>query len=478
MSIKTNAIRNSMLYVFKYAIPLFTFSYLTRALSKKSIGDIFFIDSIVQYLLIFASIGIYKYGTREVAKLSDNNSEKFKTAAELIIIQFLLSSVIVIIFVNSPLIFPQLAEYWTLIKIGSISIIASPFVIEWYYEGIEGYKYITYRGIISKILSSICIITLVNTDADNNVYYFITNTFILLNAVFNFSIFLKLSPKKTLFKPNFKRHFKALRTIFLLNLTIGFYTLFDAIILKFFTDSETLSTYTIPLKIVKIYLGLILSIGYVIVPRISKYYAKNDYKSIDLLTQKTLNITILLSVPFILSCLLLPKEILTLIAGNNYASAYPVLMSLSPLPLIIGISSVISIQYLIPSGREKIVLHATIIGATASLILNLLLTPHLSYYATVLAYLSAEIIILFVIYRHSRSEISLKIDKTIIYNAILSSLLTFSVWLLLKHNVDGILLILAVLISYLIFFAIFHFLVFKSLLVKELYNFKTSKQNE
>ena len=67
-----NIIYNSLLRVLDIIFPLITFPYVSRVLSPEGIGKVDFSNSIIQYFILVAQLGIPFYGIRECAKYRED----------------------------------------------------------------------------------------------------------------------------------------------------------------------------------------------------------------------------------------------------------------------------------------------------------------------------------------------------------------------------------------------------------------------
>ena len=66
-SIKKNFLYSSFLTTANYIFPLLTFPYVSRVLGVTNIGICNFVDSIINYFIIFSMMGVNTVGLREVA---------------------------------------------------------------------------------------------------------------------------------------------------------------------------------------------------------------------------------------------------------------------------------------------------------------------------------------------------------------------------------------------------------------------------
>ena len=79
MSVKKNFFYSSILTVANYLFPLLTYPYVSRVLGVSNIGICNFVDSIIQYFILFSTLGIVSVGIREIAGCR-NNQGKFERA--------------------------------------------------------------------------------------------------------------------------------------------------------------------------------------------------------------------------------------------------------------------------------------------------------------------------------------------------------------------------------------------------------------
>ena len=67
-SIKKNFLYSSILTTANYIFPFLTYPYVSRVLGVNNIGICNFVDSIVNYFILFSMMGIGIVGIREIAK--------------------------------------------------------------------------------------------------------------------------------------------------------------------------------------------------------------------------------------------------------------------------------------------------------------------------------------------------------------------------------------------------------------------------
>ena len=67
-TIKKNFFYSSILTTANYIFPFLTYPYVSRVLGVNNIGICNFVDSIINYFILFSMMGISIVGIREIAK--------------------------------------------------------------------------------------------------------------------------------------------------------------------------------------------------------------------------------------------------------------------------------------------------------------------------------------------------------------------------------------------------------------------------
>ena len=73
-SLKKNIFYSGLLTTANYIFPLITYPYVSRVLGVTNIGVYNFVDSIINYFLMFSTLGIGIVGIREIAKNKDSKN--------------------------------------------------------------------------------------------------------------------------------------------------------------------------------------------------------------------------------------------------------------------------------------------------------------------------------------------------------------------------------------------------------------------
>lgn len=462
MGIRKNMMSNMLLTASAVIFPLVTFPYVTRTLSSNSIGKYFFVDALTQYFIVFSAVGIPFYGIREIAKVKSDKESRSKLVTELLAIQITLSLFLSAVYIVIHYFIPALRTEGSLVKIACLGIISTSFLMEWFYQGIENFTYITGRSLLIKTLSVASILLFVKNADDYLIYYLLTTLVILFNAGLNFVNYLKNYHSSFEGRLDIKKHIKPLLILFSINISVSIYAVLDTIILGLLTNTENVSFYNVPLKLAKIYWTVINGAGMVLIPRIASCFVDHDTAGIQAIMQKSMSIVFLLAIPFCFFCMVFPTEILQVISGSKYLHAANALRVLSVVPLIIAVCNVCGTQFLMPIGQEKSILYATLIGLSVSLLLNFCLIPYLQFMGAAIACVSAEAMVCIYVVFSATKRTRLLIDYALLSQILLSLVIAFAGRLLLDHYIYGLILVISTVAVYCIAFIALQFIYFKN----------------
>lgn len=365
-SIKKNAIFNSIRIIMTMLFPLITFPYATRVLGPSGIGKVDFSSSIVAYFVLIASLGINTYGIREGAKLRDDRNGLSSFVQEIFAINLITTVIAYILFFWAVLNIRSLTEYREVLLITSITIGFSTLGIEWLYGALEEYQYITVRTGIFQVISIIMLFLLVKDTDDYLQYAAITIFAVVGSNIFNLIHSTKYISWKKKEKLNLRRHVRSICIIFGLNLACNIYMNLDKTMLGLICGDKAVGFYTAALKINRLILSIVLSLGTVTMARLSYYIEIKEKQKFEKLLFKIMNYVILLGIPAAIGLLILSRPILLVMCGPEYLGAVKSMRILTLIIPIIGISNIIAVQIFIPVGKE----HYPLIASSCAALIN------------------------------------------------------------------------------------------------------------
>lgn len=397
---------NFILTASQFIFPLVTFPYVSRVLSAAGNGKVSFASSVANYFLMAASLGIPTYGIRACAQVRDDREELSKTVQEIFLINFVMTILASTTYVICIFTVPRFYSDRTLFLINGINIILNMFGMNWFFQALEQYDYITFRSLLFKIISVAMMFLLVHQPEDYVLYGAITVFASVGSNILNFIRVQRYIDFRWTGNYRIKRHLKPVLVLFAQSLAVSVYTNLDTVMLGFMKTDVDVGYYHAAVRIKNILLSLVTSLGNVLLPRMSYYAMKKKNTEFRETMLKALNFTVLMSVPLTVYFVLFAGEAIRFLAGDGYAGAVLAMQIITVAVIPNGLTGVLGVQVLTALGKEKYVLYSVITGAVLDFLLNLVCIPVAGAAGAAFATMIAEFIVLFVQLIYTRNLIA------------------------------------------------------------------------
>ena len=407
MSIRKNFLYSSILTTASYLFPLITFPYVSRVLGVTNIGICNFVDGIIGYFILFSMLGIQTLGIREIARNRENKGELSKTFFSIIALNLMFVSIVCLALVISTLVVPQFAEYKTLMYIGLTKLLFTFSMIEWFYRGLEDFRFITIRSLIIRCIYVVCVFLLVRSENDYPIYFALSAATEGLNALVNCIHARKyLTLVWTEIHP--LRYLKSSLTLGCYSLLTSMYTSFNVVYLGLVTNATEVGYYTTATKLHKIIIGFLVAFTGVMLPRMSNLLAEGKHDEFNEKIRKSFSVLILFSFPIIVFCSIFTSEIISIISGSGYEKAAIPLSIVMPLVFIIGFEQILVVQILTALKKDSAILANSIIGAVVGVTANILLVKNWGCIGSSWVWVISEVCVMASAIVFSRRYFSLK----------------------------------------------------------------------
>ena len=341
-------------------------------------------------------MGIPSYAVRKCAQKRDNSNELAKTVKEILIINTVSLCITYAVFIIGLLFIPKLREDSTIMMINSLSIILQTFGVEWFYQAIEQYDYITARNIIVKIISILLLFVFVRSPEDIIPYSIVTIVGTVGSNVLNLLRLPKLVNLKPKYQLDIRQHLKPIFVLFFYYAATTIYTNLDVVMLGFLTDNSMVGYYNASVKLKNVLVSVITALGAVALPRASYYLSNKENDKFRELISTSLNLVLLLSLGFAAYFTIEAQPVMLLLAGEGYVESIQSMMWIIPSIVFIGIGSITAWQLLIPLGRDECTLIGAIVGAIVDFGVNWILIPRYGAAGASIGTLCAEICVVIV----------------------------------------------------------------------------------
>ena len=437
-SLKLNAVLNITKQCMNLLFPLITFPYSSRILNADGIGKVNFALSIVSYFSLLAGLGIGKYATREAAKIRDDRILLSKFTKEILTINFTTTLISYLLFFIALFAVPRFSEYRALLCVCSSTILFSTFGMEWLYNAKEEYVYTTVRGMCFQVLSLILLFVLVKTKDDYVKYASINVISSVGSNILNFINIRKLVDFRVKVKKEIQKHFRPILILFASTVAVSLYNELDKTMIGFLATDEQVGFYSASTKITKLVIALITAVLTVISPRLSNYAETNKEKFFKLL-EKTFNIILMLSLPFMFGLIVMARPLTLLFCGENFEPSVRIMQIMSVIIFMIPLATFCSTQIFIPLRKDKYTFYPVLVGAIVNAIFNVVLILKFGGLGAGIATVIAESSVTFASFvLVKKSGISLGKLFSLFYQYIISSLLMgITVYFIMKKFNDS-----------------------------------------
>ena len=374
MKLSHNIAYNFILTISGYLFPLITYPYVSRVLGVTNIGTYNMVDSIINYFILFSMLGIGVVGIRETAENRGDRRRLSESFRDLVAFNVFMTVIAEILLLATIFLVPRFGPYRNMLLIGAVKLLANLFLVEWFYKGIEDFRYITVRSIIVKALYVVSVFVFVKAPGDYPVYYLLTICVCIANAAVNWRHlrrFITFSQGQ----PFLFRYARPVAVMGCYALLTSMYTTFNVVYLGLVAGDTEVGYYTSAVKLYTLIISLFTAFTNVMLPRMSALVSQGDEGEFSRLASLSNTLLFRTSLPLVVFTVLYAPEIIRIICGPGYESAVLLMRIIMPLLFIVGYEQIIIVQMLMPMKKDRAVLVNSIFGASLGVALNLLLTP-------------------------------------------------------------------------------------------------------
>lgn len=368
MRVIKNYLYNVGYQILALLVPLITSAYISRVLRPAGVGANAFTNSIIQYFILFANMGIGYYGNRQIAYVRSNNKKMSQVFWEIQIVKTVMTLLAFIAFEIFMIFYTRQANYmWA----QSINLIAVAFDISWFYEGIENFKVTVIKNSFVKILSLIAIFVFVKGPNDVTLYIILLGISTLLG---NFTLWLNLKSdlvKVKLNKLNPGIHFLPMIELFIPQIAVQIYVQLNKTMLGVMVNEVAAGYYQYSDNLVRMVMTIVTSLATVMLPHMANAVTKGNIERVNDLLYKSFNFINFLAYPCTFGLAAISLTLSPLYYGNGYQPVGQAMMIESIIILMIAWSGSIGVQYLLPLNQTKQFTISVTLGAFVNIVLNI-----------------------------------------------------------------------------------------------------------
>lgn len=398
-SLKKNIAISTLYQILLVILPMITAPYIARVLGPDQSGIYDFTNSIQTYFAMFAALGTASYGAREIARV--RNDEKMRSVLfweiELMTVMTSAACIAVwfvfIFFAN---------QYKVIYLVLTMGLFSTMFDISWFFAGMEQFTYTVSKNAVCKLAGVILMFLFVKRPEDLLLYIIIITASTMLGNLSMWLYIPRFVTKVDFKKLRFRKHFHETLIYFIPSVATSVYTVLDRTLIGTITNNRAENgCYHYTMQIINIMKALTFSsLNMVLGSRIAYLFAEEKYDEIKERIRDSINYILFMGFGICFGLIGVSRRFVPLYLGPGYDRVITMLMLMSPIVIIIGVSNCLGSQYYTPSGNRRLSARFIIIGAIVNFTLNLILIPRFWGYGAIVASLIAETVITVLYFRH------------------------------------------------------------------------------
>lgn len=409
-SLVKNSLYNILYKVISVLYPLVTVTYVSHILMSERMGMVNYAQNIVSYFAIVAALGIPTYGIRETSIRRSNKEELSNNFWELFTINAISTTISLVVYIVLIIFVDRFRGLLILYIVAGIQIVFNYLNVDWFYQGIEEYKYISIRSIVVKLIALIVLPILVRTSKDYINYALIYCLAIGGNNVFNI-IRIRKYIKKPSQKLELAKHMKPISILLVVSIAVEIYAMIDTTMIGVFCDDSTVGCYSNAMKLTRMVTTSAAAIGAVLFPRLSLVFLNNDQAHFNELINTGIKIMLMFAIPAAVGLILLREDIILILFGDSFIGAIPILSILSIMIPIVVCNTLLGGQVLVTLGRENKYMISVVLASIVNVVLNSLFIPRFGAPSAAFASLISESIVLLCYYLFTKDYVRLHIGE-------------------------------------------------------------------
>ena len=398
-SLKKNIAISTVYQLLLIILPLITAPYIARVLGPDQSGVYDYTNSILTYFTMFAALGTASYGAREIARVRYDEKQRSVLFWEIELMTVMTSCICIaawFVFIAVT------SRYKVIYLVLTMGLFSTMFDISWFFAGIEQFKYTVSKNAACKLIGVILMFLFVKKQEDLLLYIIIITASTMLGNLSMWLYIPRFITKVDFKKLRFKKHFHETLIYFVPSVATSVYTVLDRTLINLITHNDAENgCYHYTMQIINMMKALTFSsLNMVLGSRIAYLFAEEKYDEIRMRIRDSINYILFMGIGICFGLIGVSGRFVPIFLGKGYDRVITMLMLMSPIVLIIGVSNCLGSQYYTPSGNRKLSAKFIIIGAVVNLALNLILIPRFWGYGAIIASLIAETVITVLYFRH------------------------------------------------------------------------------
>ena len=376
----------TILQIAGFILPLITLPFLASVVGLEGFGRIGFASAIIIWVQTISDWGFSYTGTRDVSRNRDNIvilSEIFSKVFWGRIMLMIISAIILYILI---IFFPVFRENQIVIWATFLMIPGNIMFSEYFFQGLERMKYITFLNLLIKLLFTFCVFIFVNDEDDYILQpLFISIGFVVAGFIAMYLIIIKWKIK--LLFPSYTEIWSTLKNstdVFINNIMPNLYNSLTTVLLGFYSSQLSVGIYTSGKKFIVVSNSLLSIISRVFFPYLVRKNEKHGlYKKLSIICSLILVFILFVSAPLIVN----------LFYTNDFNESISVIRITSFSLFFITLNNIYGTNYLLVHNHDRLLRNIMIVSSLIGFFISFPLIIYFDYIGASLTYLLSSILI-------------------------------------------------------------------------------------
>ena len=382
-----------VLQIANYLIPLLVLPVVSRVLGATLFGSVGYAQNIISYLTLLVNFGFEYSATRQIALAGDDKEKKrhlfwavITAKTGLLVLSFVILALLPL-FVERVACDPRLYIYTALTNIGIV------FFPTWYLQGEQQMDKMAWANFFTKLLGALLVIAIVREASMYRWYPLllsVSSIFVGIGAMIYVVRYFEIG-SYVCTREAMKEVLQAGAPIFINNVFVSLYTTVNMTLLGGFATDEMIGYFSAAQRlIIALNMVVVLPVSTAVYPEMSRRFEVSRTEGMQFFKRVLVYAGLAAAVVSLGTFGIAPIAI-PIIYGAGYETAIEVLRWLSPLPFLVMVATLLTVQGLYGMGLQKWAPWVGVMLATLCISLNLWLLPQLGVRAVCIGWNAAEL---------------------------------------------------------------------------------------
>jgi O-antigen/teichoic acid export membrane protein len=404
--VKQNFLLSSAYQVLNIITPIITTPFLSRVIGAEGNGIFSYTQSIANYFVLFAILGMSSYGVRTIAECGDDRGKRSRVFWNAFAMNCVTGAIVVVAYAAYILAFG--GSYAPYYLIWGLWVIGSVLDVSWLFFGMQDFSMPTVRNFITKLASVACILLFVRGADDVWVYIAAIAGAYFANSLLVWPFVGRHVDRVRPSWAQMRTHLKPNLVLFVPVIAVSFYTLLDRIMLGSMTSVTEVGYFDYAEKMSKMPMAVITALGSAVLPRMTEIVASGDMAHGKHLISTTMWFMLVCAFALCFGIIGVAPVFCPVFFGEGFDVCAPLMCVISFVIPTICVTNVIGNQFLLPCHRDYEYTASLLVGAALNVVVNLALIPRLGAMGAAVATVASEVAVLVVQSWRVRKDLDLR----------------------------------------------------------------------